>query len=425
MNVSTAPAQAAPVLRRRRVLFAERFYYPDGHGAAELPVDVTTHLAEAGFDVEVICGSEQYAQLEGDPPPDPRARGVRMRRIPALPGGVHTARLLRELWFCVALAPLLLLRRPPDVFMTQTAPPVIIIIVAAAARLWRRPHVIISMDIYPDVLIAHGDAGAAGKIGRLLAPAFAWAYRRARRVVALGPGMRARLEAKGVSTARIVEIPTWATGAPGVLASDDNPLRREWGLDDKFVLLYSGNLGLVHEFETLLRGVQQARPQVPTLRLVFIGRGGRLAEVRRRVAELGLGEITRFSDLLPARRLPESFGLADLAVVTLRPEFAGLVVPSKLQGYMSRGIPVLYVGPDSDVEGFMRQAASGVCLRVGDVHGVADALASLAADRTRLQQLGANGRAFYGREFAREHGLARYEQLLRALTERPRGEKSD
>src|SRR5215467_5788222 len=107
MSSSAPPLEAAAVPRKVRILFAERFYYPDGHGAAELPVDVTTHLAEAGYAVEVICGSEPYAPLEGETPPDPRSRGVRIRRVPALlPGSVHHARMLRELWFCLALAPL-------------------------------------------------------------------------------------------------------------------------------------------------------------------------------------------------------------------------------------------------------------------------------------------------------------------------------
>jgi colanic acid biosynthesis glycosyl transferase WcaI len=106
--------------------------------------------------------------------------------------------------------------------------------------------------------------------------------------------------------------------------------------------------------------------------------------------------------------------------VTLRPEFAGLVVPSKLQGYMSRGIPVLYIGPNGDVEQFIAGAASGVCLRVNDVQGVADALIELDADRQRLRQLGDNARHYYAREFARECGLARYERMVRSIVESDR-----
>ena len=408
--------QNGPPRAGRRILFVEQFYFPDGWGGAELPLDLTVYLARCGFDVEVICGSDQYAQVEGDPPPDPRSDGVRIRRIPALlRGNIHRAKLLRQLWFYLALGPLLLLRRPPDVFMTQTNPPLAMILVAAAAQLWRRPMIVIAMDIYPEVLIAHGALSPGTLLGKLLQHAFRWAYRRAQRIVALGPVMRERLEAKGVSRARLVEIPNWATGMPGLVSGAANRLRAEWGLEDKFVLLYSGNLGLAHEFDTFLRGVQEAVRSVPSLRVVFIGRGRRLEDVRRRVGELGLDGVVRFSDLLPARRLPESFGIAHLAVVTLQPGFAGLVVPSKLQGYMARGVPVLYVGPDSDVERFVMRSMGGLCFRCNDVEGVATSLIELAGNRERLALLALKARQFFDGEFAAPHGLARYAGLIRAV----------
>jgi len=410
-----------PVLKdtprsKRRILFIEQFYYPDGWGGAELPLDLTIHLAHAGFEVEVICGSDQYAPVDGEPPPDPRLRGIRIRRVPALMrGSIHRAKLVRQLWFYAALLPLLLLRRPPDLVVAQTNPPLAVIFAAAAARIWGRPMVIIAMDVYPEVLIAHGALRRGGAAGAVLVRAFKWAYRTARRVVALGPVMSARLASKGIDTARIVEIPNWATGKLGLISGMGNALCSEWQLDDKFVVLYSGNLGLAHEFETLLRGVERARRSMPSLRLIFIGRGSRLAEVKRRVGELGIESIVRFSDPLASERLPESFGIARLAVVTLQPGFEGLVVPSKLQGYMARGIPVLYIGPNSDIGQFIKRSLGGISIPCDDAEGVASTLIDLAADPRRLAMLGLHGRQFYDAEFAKAHGLARYESAIRSV----------
>jgi colanic acid biosynthesis glycosyl transferase WcaI len=411
-----APSLKSVALPKRRILFVEQFYFPDGWGGAELPVHLTLHLARSGFDVEVICGTDQYAPLEGEAPLDPRLHGIRIRRVPALlRGNIHRAKLVRQLWFYMALAPLLLLRRPPDVFVAQTNPPLAVILVAAVAKIWRRPLVIITMDVYPEVLIAHGAMSRRSLLGKILERAFAWAYRHAQRVVALGPVMSERLQAKGVNRDRIVEIPNWATGALGLVSGCDNTLRSEWDLEDKFVLLYSGNLGLAHEFNTFLQGVKRAIASVPSLRMIFIGRGSRLAEVQRRVRELALDPIVRFSDLLPSQRLPESFGIAQLAIVTLQPGFSGLVVPSKLQGYMARGVPVLYIGPDSDIERFVARSMGGVCLRCGDDLGVAATLIDLAANRDRLALLGVKARQFYNEEFAEPHGLARYEAAIRSV----------
>ena len=400
---------------KRRVLFVEQFYYPDGWGGAELPLDLTINLAGLGFEVEVICGSDQYAPVEDELPPDPRLRGIRICRIPPFLGGdIHQAKLLRQLWFYLALLPLLIFRRAPHLYVSQTNPPLALILVAAAARWRRKPMMIIAMDVYPEVLIAHGTLREHSLMGALMARMFRWAYRRADRVIALGPVMSERLVSKGVDPAKIAEIPNWATGNLSPPPSAGT-LREELELQNEFVLLYSGNLGFAHEFETLLAGVEQAYRSVPSLRLVFIGRGSRLAEVKRRVGELGMDSMVRFRDLLSSKRLPESFALAQLAVVTLQRGFEGLVVPSKLQGYWARGVPVLYIGPRSDIDFFVRRSRGGVSLRSGDVEGVAKTIIDLAADRTRLEWLGVQSRAFYEAEFARSRGLARYESAVNSI----------
>ena len=118
---------------------------------------------------------------------------------------------------------------------------------------------------------------------------------------------------------------------------------------------------------------------------------------------------------MPAERLPESFGIAHLAVVTLRPEFSGLVVPSKLQGYMARAVPVLYIGPDSDVSRFLVRSGGGVCCTCDDAQGVATSLIDLAGDRARLAMLAANARQWYQVEFAAHLGVSRYEAVVRSV----------
>jgi colanic acid biosynthesis glycosyl transferase WcaI len=400
---------------RTRLIFVEQFYYPEGWGGAELPRDLTEYLAGREFEVEVICGADQYVVSADDSAIDPASLGVRICRVPSLMAGpVRRWRLLRQLWFYLALMPLLMVKRRPQVFVVQTNPPLAVFLVALASRLWRVPMIIIAMDIYPEVAEAHGMVNGSHTLGRVLQRIFRWSYRVAQRVVALGPVMRGRLISKGVSTERIVEISNWATGAPGVVRGAANPLRSEWGLQGQFVLVYSGNLGVGHEFETLLRGFDLARRSVPNSMLVIIGGGSRVSEVRELVAELKLAEFVQFSEFLPAARLPESLGLAELAIVTLRPGYEGLIVPSKIFSYMARGIPVMYIGPVSDVNSYVSRSGCGIMLLNGDVKGVARAICDLQADPTKLASLGEAGKKYYDELLARDHGLARYEAVIRS-----------
>jgi len=398
---------------RREVVFMEQFYYPEGWGGAQLPRDVTMRLAQRGLAVDVICGSDQYVPAEGDGGANPSAAGVRIRRVPKLFGGaVHSHKLLRQLWFCLAAAPLLLFRARPRVFVTQTNPPLAVVLMALAASVHRRPLVIIAQDLYPEVLFAHGMVGQRSLAARVLNRVFAWAYGRATRVVSLGPVMSERLRLKGVERERIVTISNWATGEEHIVRGPENRLRREWGLEGCFVVVYSGNLGIAHDVETPIRALRECMAELPTLRLLFIGKGSRLSEAQKVAEECGVSAAVQFRPPVPLELLPHSLGLADVALVTLRRGFEGLVVPSKLLGYMARGVATIYIGPPSDAQHLIDESGGGASVANGDVRALSDVYRRLVAEPAALSSMGLAAEEFYREQLSRTLGLQRYEAVI-------------
>lgn len=398
------------------VLFAEQFYYPEGWSGAQLPRDMTMHLASNGARVEVICGSEQYAPIEGGPGDDPRSHGVIITRVPRLLGGtIQQRKLIKQLLFYALALPRILFRRAPSVFVTQTNPPLLVPMVALAALLHRRPFVIIAQDIYPEVMFAHGMSHPHRLPGRLLARLFSWAYGRAARVVALGNVMARRLADKGVRPERIAIISNWATGDEEIVRDERNELRARWGLAGRFVILYSGNIGIAHDVETVIGALAQLLPRKPDLRLVFVGKGSRLADAKRAAEQAGVTHAVQFHGLVPVEMLPHSLGLADVALVTLREGFEGLVVPSKLLGYMARAVPTLYVGPYSDVEQMLVDSGGGECVRNGDAHTLALKIQKLMEEPTRLTDMGMRAEAYYRSTLSRAQGLQKYSDLIESV----------
>ena len=395
--------------------FVEQFYYPDGWGGTQIPRDITMDLARAGWRVEVVCGSEPYAPVVGDPQPDPSVCGVRIRRVPRLlSGDIHSHKLVRQCWFYAVCAPFLLFSRA-RIFVAQTNPPMIVPLTAAVSWLRRRPMVIIAQDLYPEVVFAHKMLDPGSFLGRSLRTLFRWSYRRARRVVCLGPHMRSRLIAKGVAPRALVEISNWATGDERIIRGPDNRLREEWGLTGKFVVLYSGNLGIAHDIETPIAAVAKALPMIPNLALVFVGKGSRIAQARELVAAEGIEQAVQFRSFVPSEMLPHSLGLADLALVTLREGFEGLVVPSKLFGHLARGVPTLYVGPDSDIQHFISESGGGVCVANGDVQRLVSLLCGLATSREALDQMTRAAQTYYQKHLSRDAGLMRYRAVMQGL----------
>ena len=396
-----------------RVVLVEQYFFPEGWGGAEIPRDIALALREAGLDVDVLCSKDQYAPMEMETAQDPASHGIRILRVPRIsPGPVERFKMLRILWFCWYALLRLIVHRNVDVYVTQTNPLLIVPTVAAVAFLRRKPFVIVAQDLYPEALFASGHAHARSAFGRTLRGLFAWSYRRAARVVALGSFMRERIAEKGVHANRIRIISNWATGDIRSIGAGRNPLRTEWGLDGRFVILYSGNLGVGHEFDTFLRGVQRALNAGVNAAVVFVGTGGRLPEVRALVSALGLSDSVAFKGFVPANVLPFSLGIADLAVVTLRQGFQGIIVPSKLLGYMARGIPALYIGPDSDIAQMIRDADCGACCLPGDAGAVAELILRAAADRALLRRWGENGRRCYSTRFERTLALRQYVEVV-------------
>ena len=401
-------------MKKRDILFVEQYYYPEGWGGAQILRDITISWAKLGWRVHVLCGSEQYSTTGDEPAEDPRRHGVLIRKVPRFLGGnVREARILHQLWFCAAALPYLLFGGRPQAIVAQTNPPIAVVLLALVATLRRRPLIIIAQDIYPEVLLAHGMLKPRARLARLLTAVFGWAYRRASAVVSLGPRMRARLIEKGVSNDRIWKISNWATGETAIVHGNQNALLTEWRLRESFVLVYSGNFGAAHDCDTLLRGFAQARELVPELRLVIIGTGIRIAEARRWVDRLRLEESVAFKSFVPFALLPQTFGVADLGVVTLQSGFDGLVVPSKLLGNMARAIPTLYIGPEgSDVDVYIRESGGGLTVANGDVDGYARDVAEVVKHPERLREMGLAAQRYYEKFLARDIGIAHYGRLL-------------
>jgi colanic acid biosynthesis glycosyl transferase WcaI len=396
----------------KSVVFVEQFYYPDGWGGAQIPRDITTTLVKCGWSVEVVCGSEPYAPVVGIAQTDPTTLGVRMRRIPRiLRGDIHSHKLLRQLCFYALAVPLLLLRRP-SVYVVQTNPPLIVPIVALISWLHRRPMVIIAQDIYPEVIFAYGSINSNSIAAWLLKSIFRSGYRRAAKVISLGPNMSRRLIEKGVDAVRIVNISNWATGDVEVVRGRNNKLRTEWGLQNKFVLLYSGNLGKAHDIESPIAALKDAVVHVPNLCLVFIGNGSRTQEAKALAVRYGVESLVHFRSPVSSEMLPHSLGLADVALVTLMESFEGLVVPSKLLGHLARGVPTLYIGPPGDIDYYLEESGGGCSVRNGETQAIVQLLLHWQKSTAALERMSESGKYFYQEKLSQSVGLEKYRQVI-------------
>ena len=197
---------------------------------------------------------------------------------------------------------------------------------------------------------------------------------------------------------------------------ETNPLRREWGLEGKFVVGYSGNLGRVHEFATVLDAAVQLADREDIV-FLFIGGGHQLGALKAEAGRRGLVNV-QFQPYQPRERLAQSLGACDAHLVTLRSGLEGLVVPSKFYGIIAAGRPVLFVGAaDGEIAGLVHEGQCGQAFQVGDAQALAQCLRGLADGPARAREWGENARRLFDARFAMPIAVDRWERVLAGVAQ--------
>ncbi len=156
--------------------------------------------------------------------------------------------------------------------------------------------------------------------------------------------MAARLEGDGVPADRIRIIPIWNTdGEESPLPREENPLADALDLSGRFVVMYSGNAGLVHRFDDVLEAMARLRDRTDIV-FLFAGNGPQRGRIESFARKRRLTQF-RYLNYFPREQLRAWFALADVHLLTLIQDAAGVAVPSKITGAMAAGRPVLMVGP--------------------------------------------------------------------------------
>ena len=388
---------AHPKETHRRLLFINQYYWPDHASTAQHLTDLVESLAAQGHDCHVVCAQGSYDPSAPKPASFEVHNGVKIHRMKATSLGRKStwSRMADYLSF-YARAMVVSLTLPRfDVITTLTTPPIIGLIGTILRRLKGSAHIYWSMDLHPDASLALGRMSRKNPVVAWLSWLSDAVYRQADKVVVLGPYMADRIKAKRVRDDRLALIPVWSRRDEIYpIDRDENPLRHRLGLDDKFVAMYSGNLGLAHTAEEFI-GAARKLVDRSDIVFLFVGDGPRLKDVKAAQAAEKLPNI-QFLDYFPREELHVSLSIADVHLISMRTEMTGIVVPGKLYGVMASARPAIFVGPaHCETAETIRQADCGLTIRPGDVDGLVDAITRLAADPDMATEMGTRGRASF------------------------------
>lgn len=255
----------------------------------------------------------------------------------------------------------------------------------------RNPYSLLIYDTYPDVLIHSGILKPGSWIARWWKRKNMKLYKNALYVYTIGDGMAGCLR-QYVEEQKIKVIPNWAnTSVLKLVDKTDNLFIKQYKLEDKFVVLYSGNLGNTHKIETIVEVAERLK-QERNIVFVIIGEGAKKKKIEEMVRDKALQNCF----LLPYQsldRLPHSLGAADIGIITLDLSASALSVPSKTYSMLAVGSALLCIaGRDSELAGIVEKYQVGEIFEPEEVKRIADFVLRMKNDAVKLECYKQNAR---------------------------------
>jgi colanic acid biosynthesis glycosyl transferase WcaI len=380
---------------RARVWFVNRYFYPDESATSQLLSDLAFGLVQRGCEVHILCSRQLYGEAEAKLAAHERIRGVAVHRLWTTRFGRRAllGRVIDYGTFYLSCGiALVRLLRGCDVVVAKTDPPLISVVAAVAARLRRAILVNWLQDVFPEVATRLGANPLPAILDGLLCRIRDASLRAAAVNVVLGSRMREYLIARGVSAKGIQIIENWADmQLLRPKTSGDSLLRRHLGLQQKFVVGYSGNLGRAHEYATLL-GAAEALRDDSRVDFLMIGAGVNMEALRSQVTMRQLPNV-HFLTYQPRENLGDSLAASDVHLVSLIPSLEGLIVPSKFYGILAVGRPVIFVGDlDGELARVIREAHCGLVVAAGQSDELVVAIRRLQVDEGERKSMALSSR---------------------------------
>ncbi|MBU1694028.1 MAG: glycosyltransferase family 4 protein [Verrucomicrobia bacterium] len=381
-----------------RILFITHYFPPEGNAPANRVFEMTRRWAAAGHPVTVITGVPNVPN--GVPYPGYRNRlyqvetkdGVEVRRVWTFlaPNRGTIRRTLNYLSFMVsALLAGLFVPRPDVVIATS---PQFFCGWAGVwmARLRRRPFILEIRDLWPESI------EAVGAMRRGLALRFVgWLeqrlYRAARHMVTVGDGYRDRLVARGVPAGKITVIPNGFVPDAPPPEADVTALRKQYGLEGRFVCAYIGTIGMACGLDVVLRAAARLKGEAKDeFRFLLVGDGAIRADLERRRDAEGLAAVV-FAGLQPRERILLFLAASDACLVHLRKnDLFKTVLPSKMLEAMAAGKPVV-LGVEGAAAELLKRSGAGICIEPEnetDLLKVLESWRGQQAERARMSEAG-------------------------------------
>ena len=399
--------------KRKKILVVCQHYYPENFQITP----ICEQLVKDGYDVTILTGLPNYPT---GIVPDEYKKGHRDEII----NGVHVVRGYEigrrkgPLWLAINYVSFTLsflhkvnvLSGDFDIVLVYQLSPVLMALPGIKyANKHKVPLMIYCCDLWPESMKMY-IKNEKNILFRIMKRMSQKVYSRADVLAVQSKSFIDYMEqTHGIKRDKMIYMPAFA---------DETYLETDFTSDDNLVdFVFLGNLGIAQNLISVLEAVNKIK-DVPNFKVHFVGDGSCLGQMKEFVNNNGLEDIVQFYGRRPVEEMPKFYKLADACLVSLKADNAtGLTLPSKVQGYMAAGLPIIGM-IDGSAQEVIAEAKCGLCVNAGDVDGFARVMKNFIENKEEYRDFGLNGRKYFKDNFNKRKLLDSSEKSIDNLIER-------
>ncbi|MCG9893271.1 MAG: EAL domain-containing protein [Thermosynechococcaceae cyanobacterium MS004] len=412
-SVKSAVVSPPPLARIVRLSILTQYYPPDFAATGQLIEELANYLVEQKMEVQVFTGQPSYAFNAAKAPAHETKGQVRIQRSRITKTRKYLGRTIAGLLYSFrSVIHLLKSAHRGDVLLLTTEPPFLFVVGYIAHRLFKTPYICLIYDLYPDAVVEFGMASEGSWIVKLWNRINQSVWRRAESIIVLSETMKERVVNKAPTVAKKISIiHNWSDPERiKPIPKSENPFAAQHLLQDKFVVLYSGNMGRCHDLETIIDAAEELQNE--PIHFVFIGAGPKRQPIMERVESLQLQNCL-FLPYQDKEVLPFSLTACDLSLVSVGEGMEGVVAPSKFYSALACGRPIAAIcEPHSYLRQLIADANCGAAFQPGDSKGLAAFIRHLAQDPKTQERMGSLGYCYVQNRFTPQLIGKQYLQML-------------
>ncbi len=393
-----------------KLLVVCQYYYPENFQITP----ICEQLAADGYDVTVLTGLPNYPTGEI---PDEYRKDHRDEFI----NGVHVIRcyeigrkkgaiFLALNYFSYVFSASRMVKKLENdfdlVFVYQLSPILMGIPGRKYAKMHNIPLLLYCCDIWPESMKVYiqNEGNLVFKWAKMVSKRI---YGSAEKIVGQSKSFLPYLEnIHGISNDKLIYIPAFADET--YLTQDFTPENN----DVNFVFL--GNLGIAQNLIAVLQAVEKIKDE-SGFKVHFVGDGTVLDELKQYVKDHELNKIVYFYGRRPVEEMPKFYKLADACLVSLKSDNAiGLTLPTKVQGYMAAGKPIIGM-IDGAAKEVIATSDCGICVAAGDVDAFAEVLRKFVRNKDNFKQCGENGRKYFMNNFTKKICIDKLKNIMERM----------